>query len=142
MGGGEAIKPEILAKMRSPSGSATALKGTQRSGSPHHGRPARHMCDARSESQRIVLSGKTLVNIHDCAVTKDFRGKVATLQGVGQLLLEGVEKEAKTRGAGKLTLEVLENNKPAIGSYRKFWFAPYELDPAMGKAEFWQKVIP
>lgn len=84
-----------------------------------------------------TFSGKTLVNIHDCAVTKDFRGK-----GVGQLLLEGVEKEAKTRGAGKLTLEVLENNKPAIGSYRKFWFAPYELDPAMGKAEFWQKVIP
>ena len=64
---------------RRPSGSATALKGTQRSGSPQNGRPARHMCDARSESQRIVLSGKTLVNIHDCAVTKDFRGKVKSV---------------------------------------------------------------
>ena len=57
------------------------------------------------------------------------------------MLLQAVEKEAKIRGAGKLTMEVLEQNKPAHAAYSKFGFEPYQLDPTMGKAIFWQKVI-
>ncbi|MCD8481615.1 MAG: hypothetical protein LR015_02400 [Verrucomicrobia bacterium] len=39
----------------------------------------------------------------------------------------------------KLTLEVLSNNIKAAKLYHKLGFAPYQLDPAFGKAEFWQK---
>ncbi|WP_267313813.1 hypothetical protein [Limnobaculum xujianqingii] len=32
-------------------------------------------------------------------------------------------------------------NEIAKGSYRKFGFSGYELDPQMGKAVFWQKKL-
>mmetsp|Transcript_40825 Transcript_40825/g.79936 ORF Transcript_40825/g.79936 Transcript_40825/m.79936 type:complete len:163 (-) Transcript_40825:17-505(-) len=83
-----------------------------------------------------TFAAAALVNIHDLAVSKDFMK-----QGVSQMLMAKVEEEARARGAVKLTLEVLEGNGPAQGSYRKFGFAPYELDAAMGKALFWQKKI-
>jgi ribosomal protein S18 acetylase RimI-like enzyme len=52
-----------------------------------------------------------------------------------------VEKVAKERGACKLTLEVLSNNAAAKGSYAKFGFKNYELDPAQGHAEFWERTF-
>jgi hypothetical protein len=36
---------------------------------------------------------------------------------------------------------VLTGNIAAKGAYRKAGFEGYELDPAVGKAEFWQKKI-
>jgi ribosomal protein S18 acetylase RimI-like enzyme len=56
-------------------------------------------------------------------------------------MMEKVESVAKERGACKVTLEVLEGNKVAQNSYAKFGFSGYELDPEMGKAIFWEKVI-
>ena len=79
---------------------------------------------------------KPLINIHDIAVVKAFRGL-----GIGQLMLAKVEEQAREKGCCKVTLEVLEGNKVAQGSYRKFGFDGYELDPEMGKAMFWQKVL-
>ena len=58
-----------------------------------------------------------------------------------QLMMAEVEKVAKERGACKLTLEVLSNNAPAKGSYAKFGFKNYELDPAQGHAEFWERTF-
>ena len=79
---------------------------------------------------------KPLINIHDVGVLKEFRGlKLSTK------MLEKVEEVAKQRGCCKLTLEVLSGNTPAKASYQKFGFEGYELDPKMGKAEFWEKAL-
>jgi ribosomal protein S18 acetylase RimI-like enzyme len=40
-----------------------------------------------------------------------------------------------------MTLEVLSGNKPALGLYRSLGFGDYVLDPAQGKAVFWQKSL-
>jgi ribosomal protein S18 acetylase RimI-like enzyme len=50
-----------------------------------------------------------------------------------------VEQLARARGACKLTLEVLEGNVPAQKLYRRLGFDNYQLDPAMGQAQFMQK---
>ena len=79
---------------------------------------------------------KPLLNIHDFAVSPAYRR-----QGVAIALLEYVEQYAKdVLGCCKLTLEVLEGNHPAKGTYEKFGFAGYQfLDDGLGKAMFWQK---
>ncbi len=79
---------------------------------------------------------KPLMNIHDFAVEKSYRGNGLT----GKMMNE-VEKFAKSRGCCKLTLEVLEGNKVAQNAYLKAGFAGYELDPKMGKALFWEKKL-
>ena len=79
---------------------------------------------------------KPLINIHDIMVSKAFRGR-----NVSQRLLAQIEVIAKAQGCCKITLEVLEGNKVAQGAYVKFGFAGYELDPATGKALFWEKAL-
>lgn len=84
-----------------------------------------------------TFSCKKILNIHDIAVLEEFRGL-----GLSQLLLAEVEAVARRMGCGKITLEVLEGNVPAQGAYRKFGFDAYQLDPALGRALFWQKSLP
>ena len=79
---------------------------------------------------------KPLINIHDVFVEKNFRG-----HGLSQKLLKSVEDEAKARDCCKITLEVLSGNNAAKKSYQSFGFSPYELDPMVGSALFWEKVI-
>ena len=83
-----------------------------------------------------TFSCKKVLNVHDIAVLAEFRG-----QGLGQLLLAEVEALARDRGCGKITLEVLEGNVAAQAAYRKFGFDAYQLDPALGRALFWQKFL-
>ncbi|MBI2725346.1 MAG: GNAT family N-acetyltransferase [Polaromonas sp.] len=77
---------------------------------------------------------KPLVNVHDVVVLASHRG-----QRVGEKMLSLVEQIARARGACKLTLEVLQGNSSAIKLYQRIGFAGYELDPAMGHAQFLQK---
>jgi len=79
---------------------------------------------------------KPLINIHDVVILKEFRGL-----RISQRLLARLEELARDRGCCKLTLEVLQGNEVAANAYRKFGFKGYELDPAMGQALFWQKLI-
>lgn len=79
---------------------------------------------------------KPLVNIHDLVVLREFRGR-----GLSHKLLEKVEQIAVQKGCCKLTLEVLSDNHSARASYEKFGFRNYELDPALGHALFWQKLL-
>ncbi len=79
---------------------------------------------------------KPLINIHDIVVVDEFRGL-----GISQSMLAKVEELAIEKGCCKITLEVLEGNEIARNSYIKFGFDGYELDPNMGKALFWQKVL-
>lgn len=79
---------------------------------------------------------KPLVNVHDVVVLPSHRG-----QGVAQKMFARVEQEARRRGACKLTLEVLSNNKPALRTYEREGFASYQLDPEFGHAVFLQKKL-
>ena len=77
-----------------------------------------------------------LINIHDLAVIKTYRG-----QGISQALLSKLEELAVNKGCCKITLEVLQGNIVAQSAYQKFGFTGYQLDPNMGKAMLWQKFI-
>jgi ribosomal protein S18 acetylase RimI-like enzyme len=79
---------------------------------------------------------KPLINIHDVVVLNEFRGN-----DISQRMLEKVEEIAKDKGCCKMTLEVLEGNTAAQKSYIKYGFEGYELNPANGKALFWQKSL-
>lgn len=77
---------------------------------------------------------KPLINIHDLIVATEFRGL-----GLSTKMMTMIEEIAMERNCCKLTLEVLEKNYIAINSYKKFGFEQYQLDPLLGKAEFWEK---
>ena len=77
---------------------------------------------------------KPLINVHDVFVDPAHRRK-----GVTQAMMAKVEEVARARGCCKLTLEVLSNNPVAMASYAKYGFGQYELDPALGTAQFWEK---
>ncbi|MCO8161862.1 GNAT family N-acetyltransferase [Pseudomonas sp. 21LCFQ010] len=79
---------------------------------------------------------RPLVNIHDVVVLSSHRGL-----GISQKMLAKVEEIARQRGCCKLTLEVLEGNEVAKAAYKKQGFDGYQLDPQMGRAMFWQKVL-
>jgi ribosomal protein S18 acetylase RimI-like enzyme len=71
---------------------------------------------------------------------------VAVLAGyrghrIGERMLELAEHIARERGACKLTLEVLQGNAGAIKLYERVGFSNYQLDPAMGNAQFLQKYL-
>jgi ribosomal protein S18 acetylase RimI-like enzyme len=77
---------------------------------------------------------KPLVNVHDVAVAQSHRGR-----RVGEQMLALAEQIARARGACKLTLEVLSGNRSANRLYARIGFASYQLDPALGGAQFLQK---
>jgi len=79
---------------------------------------------------------KLLLNIHDICVHPQ-----AQHQGIGTALLEHVETAAISEGCCKITLEVLQGNQAAVGAYLKAGFKPYQLDPQMGQAMFFEKYI-
>lgn len=83
-----------------------------------------------------TFKAKPLLNVHDIAVNPEFRGL-----GLSHKLLDALEAIGRERGCCKMTLEVLSGNAVACASYRKFGFSPYELDPKMGGAEFWEKPL-
>ncbi len=84
-----------------------------------------------------TFKARPLLNVHDIAVTPTLHR-----HGVGTALLAAAEAHARARGCCKLTLEVLEGNRGAISAYLKAGFAGYELDPAMGRAMFFEKILP
>lgn len=77
---------------------------------------------------------RPLVNVHDVAVLASHRG-----QKVAEKMLALAESIAVERGACKMTLEVLEGNGGAYRLYQRLGFANYQLDLAMGQAQFMQK---
>lgn len=83
-----------------------------------------------------TFAAKPLFNIHDLAVTPAARGK-----GVASALMAELETIARTRGACKITLEVLSGNITAKALYDRHGFKHYQLDPTMGQAEFLQKYL-
>lgn len=111
-----------------------------------HKRPNAHVVLAFDSDKPVGLvtaiegfstfSCKPLLNIHDAVVTCSYRGK-----GICRLMLQKAEELALALGCCKLTLEVLEGNRVAQAAYAAFGFGGYELDPAIGRALFWEKKI-
>ena len=60
---------------------------------------------------------RPLLNIHDLAVHRDYRG-----QGVGRALIAAIEEKARKLNCCKLTLEVRQDNDIAWGLYRNVGF--------------------
>lgn len=83
-----------------------------------------------------TFKAKKLINIHDVTVLKEYRGR-----GVFKAMFKEVNAMAIALGCCKLTLEVLEGNDVAKNAYVKQGFSGYELDPAMGNAMCWQKLL-
>ncbi len=83
-----------------------------------------------------TFAAKPLINIHDFIVKNEFRG-----WGIGRKIMEKIEDKAVETGCCKITLEVLEGNKPAISLYKSAGFSNYELDKSMGKAVFMEKKL-
>lgn len=83
-----------------------------------------------------TFAARPILNVHDLIVAPACRGA-----GIGRLLLERAEAIARARGCCKLTLEVLEGNATAQALYRTLGYEGYSLDPAMGRALFWQKPL-
>lgn len=78
-----------------------------------------------------TFNARPLMNVHDIVVMLQARNA-----GLSQLLLGEVARYARAKECCKLTLEVLSGNHAAKRAYQKFGFIAYELDPAMGQAEF------
>lgn len=110
------------------------------------GRPTAHvvLAFARQEPAGLLIglegfstfACRPLLNVHDLVVAEAYRR-----QGVGRRLLLRAEQIARRLGCCKLTLEVLEGNRAAQAAYRSVGFQPYRLDPAMGRAHFWEKPL-
>lgn len=77
-----------------------------------------------------------LLNIHDVVVLAGYRGR-----GIAKQLLQKAEEIAVQNHCCKITLEVLEGNVGAQSVYKACGYAGYELNPAAGKALFWQKKL-
>jgi len=130
MGGGEALSPQVLEQL--PAELARR---------PH---AFSVLAFVDGEAAGLVncfegfstFAGKPLVNVHDVSVSGAFRGL-----GLSQQMLLKVEEIARERGCCKITLEVLEGNPVAQGSYRKFGFSEGQLDPAYGRMLFWNKYL-
>jgi GNAT superfamily N-acetyltransferase len=84
-----------------------------------------------------TFAAQPLVNVHDLTVLPGHRER-----GVGRALLQAVEREARRRGASKVTLEVLSGNKRAQSLYLALGYGDYQLDPEAGHALLWQKMLP
>ncbi len=131
-----------------PTGGGKALADNTRAhlASALHSRPGAHTLLAEHNGEFVGLLNafegfstfacKPLLNIHDVIVTETLRG-----QGIGKQLMAAAEQLARDLGCCKLTLEVLEGNHKAKAAYTSLGYAGYELDPAMGKAMFWQKLL-
>ena len=67
-----------------------------------------------------TFAGLPLINIHDLAVTARHRRK-----GAGRALLEDVLRRARDTGCAKVTLEVRDDNEPAMQLYKRLGFGPW-----------------
>jgi len=83
-----------------------------------------------------TFAARPLINIHDLHVATAYRQR-----GLGRLLLEAVEKEARRLGCCKLTLEVQESNHHALALYTSVGFVGGQYGPAAGTVLFRERKL-
>jgi len=79
---------------------------------------------------------RPLINIHDIFVDSSVRG-----MGIGAMLLERIEAEARKLNCCGITLEVREDNRVARGLYRKVGFDRVVVGANRVPMEFWRKPL-
>ncbi|CAN5377567.1 GNAT family N-acetyltransferase [soil metagenome] len=130
MGGAHALEPQVLARLvpalaRRPTAlSIIAFVDGQEAGL------------ANAFEGFSTFRARPLLNIHDFMVSRPYRKL-----GIAKLMLAELERIANERDCCKLTLEVLSGNVAARALYASVGFGGYQLDPAAGQAEFWQKLL-
>ena len=83
-----------------------------------------------------TFAARPLINISDFYVLPTYRG-----QGIGRLLLEGVERKARNMDCCKLTLEMQEHNHRARQVYEAAGFAQAVYVKAAGRVLFLSKLL-
>ena len=83
-----------------------------------------------------TFHARSLINIHDFMVLKDFRG-----QGIGRAFLGEIETLARDMDCCKITLEVQENNTTARKLYRRNGFRDSFLAREAGDQLFMTKNV-
>lgn len=83
-----------------------------------------------------TFAARPLINISDFYVLPAYRG-----QGIGRLLIEGVERKAREMDCCKLTLEMQENNHRARKVYESAGFTQAVYVEAAGRALFLSKSL-
>lgn len=78
-----------------------------------------------------TFKGKQLINIHDFAVSPDFRRK-----GIGEAMMNRIVEYCTENNLCKITLEVRYDNPKAQNLYKKNGFV--ECEPPM---YFWEKIV-
>ncbi len=131
MGGGVALEPHVLEWI---------INGLKACPSAHafiatleDGTPAGLLIAYQVFS---TFKASPVVNIHDVIVASKARGR-----GVGKSLLAVVEDYARSIKACKLTLEVRQDNEPALGLYKKVGFLDYQLGEQDVPMLFWEKPL-
>lgn len=82
-----------------------------------------------------TFAARPLVNVHDLAVIPEYRG-----EGVGERLLEEVERKATALNCCKLTLEVREDNR-ARSLYQRFGFGDFTTGKEVMRTIFLEKKV-
>lgn len=122
MGGGQALSPEVLARLPSMLAKHPGALVLLALAGDHDERPVGvAVCFFGLSTFRA----KPLLNVHDLAVLPEYRGR-----GIGRALLQAAEDRARQKGCCKLTLEVREDNTRARALYRSFGFG----DSSIGEA--------
>ena len=83
-----------------------------------------------------TFNARPLINIHDIFVDSSVRG-----MGIGAMLLERIEAEARELNCCGITLEVREDNHVARGLYRKVGFDRVVVGANRVPMEFWRKPL-
>jgi ribosomal protein S18 acetylase RimI-like enzyme len=78
-----------------------------------------------------TFAARPLINVHDLHVSRNYRRS-----GVARSLLDAVERRARELGCCKLTLEVQENNQPALALYESLGFVSGQYEPEAGAVLF------
>ena len=84
-----------------------------------------------------TFQGQAVVNVHDLFVKREFRGRQ-----IGRELLRFVERKAQSIGAAKITLEVREDNKPALRLYESDGFEGQRAPDGRPRTLFLEKTLP
>jgi len=72
-------------------------------------------------SSYSTFTGKPMINVRDLAVLPEFQN-----QGVGRALLDRVERDARSQGCCRVTLEVEDSNVGAKRLYKNLGFGPWD----------------
>jgi ribosomal protein S18 acetylase RimI-like enzyme len=81
-----------------------------------------------------TFAARPLLNVHDLAVVAEYRR-----QGLGRQLLEAVEARSRLLGCCKLTLEVREDNHPALRLYHHVGFGDVAFPEGATRVWFLEK---